>query len=425
VVEKFVIEGQAPLRGNIAASGAKNAALPIMAATLLTTEECVIDNVPIVQDVRTMATLLRHLGAVVELDETRHRVTVRAPERSELETNVPVELARKMRASFLVTGPILARAGRVSAPHPGGCAIGRRPVNVDIRSFAAMGAQVGLHDNQYDIEAEQLLGERIYLDYPSHTGTENVLLAATLARGATVIKHASAEPEVGDLISCLQQMGARIKGVGSSYIEVDGVDELGGVHHRVMPDRIEAGTFAIAGAIAGDDVSLTDIIPDHMDPLTHKLREAGAHVECDSTGYHVRRNGHLRGVEIQTLHFPGFPTDLQAGFATLLTQADGTSLVHERVYDDRLQYASELQKLGACVQVSGQTAVVLGPTPLHGGIVRALDIRCGAALILAALAADGETEIQDIYHVDRGYENVESKLRSLGVQIRRVAEDTP
>jgi UDP-N-acetylglucosamine 1-carboxyvinyltransferase len=422
-VEKFVIEGQAPLRGCIAASGAKNAALPIMAATLLTTDECVIDNVPIVQDVRTMAKLLRHLGAAVELDEAHHRVTVRAPARGELETSVPIELARKMRASFLVTGPILARAGRVSAPHPGGCAIGRRPVNVDIRSFAAMGAHVGLHDNLYDIQADQLLGDRIYLDYPSHTGTENILLAASLAKGKTVLKHASAEPEVGDLIGCLRQMGAKVKGDGSSYIEVDGVDELGGVHYRVMPDRIEAGTFAIAGAIAGEEVALNDIVPDHMDPLTHKLREAGAHVECEGNRYYVRRNGHLRGVEIQTLHFPGFPTDLQAGFATLLTQADGTSLVHERVYDDRLQYTSELQKLGACVQVSGQTAIVLGPTPLHGGAVRALDIRCGAALILAALAAEGETEIMDIYHVDRGYENVEAKLRSLGVQIRRVDLD--
>ncbi|HLZ09561.1 MAG TPA: UDP-N-acetylglucosamine 1-carboxyvinyltransferase, partial [Chloroflexota bacterium] len=276
-----------------------------------------------------------------------------------------------------------------------------------------------------DLQSDRLVGERIYLDYPSHTGTENVLLASTLARGTTVLKHASAEPEVADVAACLVRMGARIHGIGTSCLVIDGVDELHGVHYEVMPDRIEAGTFAIAAAISGGNVTIEDVVPDHMDPLTHKLRETGTKVDYDGSAYHVRGWPSLRGVEVQTLHFPGFPTDLQAAFATLLTQADGTSLIHERVYDNRLQYATELRKLGACVDVNGQTATVNGPSHLHGGDVRALDIRCGAALILAAIAADGITEIRDIYHVDRGYENVEAKLRGLGVRIERVKELSP
>jgi UDP-N-acetylglucosamine 1-carboxyvinyltransferase len=417
-MDRYVIQGGVPLRGEVRASGAKNAALPILAATLLTTDECVIENVPLVKDIYTMAELLEQLGCSVRLDPRQHRVVVRAPR--QLNTAVPVELARQMRASFLVTGPVLARAGRVTAPHPGGCAIGARPVNVDIKSFQAMGSEVELFDSEYRITADRLHGERIYFDYPSHTGTENVLLAATLAEGSTVLKHASVEPEVADLASCLQQMGARVRGIGTRYVEVEGVESLHGVEYRVMPDRIEAGTFAIAGAITHGDVVVDDIVPDHMDPLSHKLEEVGASVQIEGPCYRVRANGEFRPVEVQTLHFPGFPTDLQAAFATLLTQARGTSLVHERVFDDRLQYAGELQKLGADIRVSGHTATIAGPTPLHGGTVRALDIRCGAALILAGLAADGQTAIEDIHHVDRGYENVECKLRGLGAQIDRL-----
>lgn len=419
-MEKLVIEGQVPLRGEITVSGAKNAALPIMAATLLTTDECIIDNVPLVEDVRNLAEILRLLGCAVQLDCAAHRVVIRAPDADDLRTTVPPELARKMRASFLTTGPILARAGRVSAPHPGGCSIGRRPVNVDIKSFSAMGARVELTENLYHLEAERLHGERIYLDYPSHTGTENILLAATLAEGTTIIKHASVEPEVADLANCLCQMGARIEGIGSSYLVIHGVERLHGVHYRVAPDRIEAGTFAIASAITGGDVVIQGIVPDHMDPLTHKLMEAGAMVQVEGCSYRTRANGDLHALELQTLHFPGFPTDLQAAFATLLTQSQGTSLVHERVYNDRLQYAKELRKLGADIRVDGQTATIVGPAPLVGTTVRALDIRSGAALILAGLAARGTTEIYDVYHIDRGYEHIDRKLRALGARIERV-----
>lgn len=419
-MEKFVIDGQFPVRGEVVVNGAKNAALPIMAASLLTTDECVIDNVPMVADVRTLAQILRSIGCIVDLDEAAHRVTVRAPKKSAINPVVPADLAGKMRASFLVTGPILARAGHVIAPHPGGCSIGRRPVNVDIKSFAAMGARVELSENRYELVSNRLRGERIYLDYPSHTGTENILLAASLAEGTTSITHSSLEPEVADLVSCLSQMGAQIRGIGTSRLEITGVEHLHGFRHRVMPDRIEAGTFAIAGVITGGDVLLRDIDPEHMDPLSYKLVEAGAIVQADEDCYRARANGSLHALELQTLHYPGFPTDLQAAFATLLTQSEGTSLVHERVYDDRLQYARELRKLGAEIRVNGQTATILGPTALKGGAVRALDIRSGAALILAGLAAEGQTEIYDIYHIDRGYEGVDHKLRQLGARINRV-----
>lgn len=419
-MEKLIIEGQVPLRGEVVVSGAKNAALPLMAAALLTTEQCLIENVPLVEDVRNMAEILRQLGCCVHLDEQAHSVAIQAPEAARLRTDVPVDLAQRMRASFLATGPVLARAGHVTAPHPGGCSIGRRPVNVDIKSFAAMGAHVELSDNQYSLAADHLRGERIYLDYPSHTGTENIMLAASLAEGTTVVKHASVEPEVANLAECLRQMGARIDGLGTSYLQIHGVERLHGVRYRVTPDRIEAGTYAIAGVISGGDVVIHDVEPDHMDPLTHKLIELGASVQSEGRSYRVRANGMLQALEIQTLHFPGFPTDLQAAFAALLTQCHGTSLVHERVYDDRLQYARELRKLGADIRVDGQTAAIVGPSPLEGAVVKALDIRSGAALILAGLAAHGCTEIRDIYHIDRGYEGVDVKLRALGARIDRV-----
>lgn len=422
-MEKLVIVGGCRLRGTVAVNGAKNAALPLMAAALLTEEECVLENVPMVEDVRTMALLLAHLGCAVELDEAAHRVVIRAA--TLRTTDLPVALARRMRASFLLTGPLLARCGQARAPHPGGCAIGRRPVNVDIKGFQAMGAEVTLNEGLYSLRAPRLVGQKIYLDYPSHTGTENLLMAACLAEGRTVIKHASAEPEVVALAEALVQMGARIHGAGSSLIEVEGVSRLRGVRLTVLPDRLEAGTFAIAAALTGGDVVIENVCPAHMDPLTHKLLEVGAQVEEGPTWYRVTARGPLRAVELQTLPYPGFPTDLQAAFAVLLTQAVGTSLVHERVFDDRLQYTAELRKLGARISVQGQTATIEGPTPLRGAPVRALDIRSGAALILAGLVAEGVTEVLDIHHVDRGYEALDRKLARLGASIWRVPVETP
>ncbi len=417
-MDRFRIEGPCRLEGEVLISGAKNAALPMMAAALLTSEQCIVENVPAIEDTRNLAELMRLLGADVHFDAKNHRVSVCAAglQRS----SIPPELAAKMRASFLVTGAVLARCGGVAAPPPGGCDIGQRPVNVDIKGFLAMGARYTQNNGSYILEADRLKGQRLYLDYPSHTGTENLLMAACLARGHTTIKNASGEPEVVALAACLTQMGARISGAGTSVIEVEGVETLRGAHTRVIPDRIEAGTFALAAAATAGDVLLRDVIPTHMDPLTHKLREIGAQVEEWGNYYRVWRRGKLNAVEVQTLPYPGFPTDLQATFGATLTQAHGTSIVHERVYDNRLQYVSELRKMGASIETRGQTAIIQGPSNLKGAAVNALDIRSGAAVILAALVADGTTEISGIFRVDRGYERLEEKLACLGANIRRV-----
>ena len=297
---------------------------------------------------------------------------------------------RKMRASFLATGPLLARTGEAVAPHPGGCAIGVRPVNVDIRGFVAMGATVVQSNGNYEARASDgLKGASIYLDYPSHTGTENLMMAAVLAKGKTIIKHASVEPEVVDLANFLVSMGARIAGIGSTRLEIEGVEELRGSSYSVIPDRLAAGTFAIASAITGGDVRIEQVVCEHMDPVTYKLQETGDHVEEGDGWMRVVGRRPLSPVEIQAIHYPGFPTDLQAAFGALLTQATGTSLIHERVFENRLLYAQELSKMGADIQVTGQTAEITGPSALLGANVKALDIRSGAAVILAALAATG------------------------------------
>jgi UDP-N-acetylglucosamine 1-carboxyvinyltransferase len=324
-----------------------------------------------------------------------------------------------MRASFLVAGPLLARFGRVAAPHPGGCALGVRPVNVDIRGFVAMGAEVQQEDGYYVASAQRLTGRRIYLDYPSHTGTENLVMAACLAKGRTIIKHASMEPEVVDLCHFLVKMGARIHGIGTSMLEIEGVDRLHGATHSVIPDRLAAGTFAIAGVISGGEVTVRNVVPEHLDPVIYKLEEAGVHVSQGVDWLTVRGGTPLQAVDIQAIHYPGFPTDLQAAFGALLTQAHGTSIIHERVFENRLLYAFELRKMGAVIDVDGQTARIQGPCRLRGAEVRALDIRCGAALILAALAAEGTTTIRDAHHVDRGYEDIVGVLAGLGSHIRR------
>jgi len=417
--DRFVIEGGVPLRGDVQISGAKNAALPIIAAALLTREDVVIDNLPLIEDIRHMLELVESLGAEVELDELEHSVRIRARRLRSYE--IPAGLARSMRASFLAMGPLLARAGHGVASQPGGCAIGRRPVNVDVKGFAAMGANVEHDGEAYRIQADRLVGARLYLDYPSVTGTEDLLMAASLAKGRTIIKHAATEPEVAALAECLIRMGAKIRGAGTSLIEVEGVGELYGVHLRCLPDRIEAGTFLVAGVMTGGDVTVQDVVVPHLDPVIHKLAEVGALVEEGETWVRACATGRLQAVELQALHYPGFPTDLQSVFSTLLTQCDGTSLVHERVFDDRLGYVKELRKLGARIRVTGgQTAEIDGPTKLRGATVRAADLRAGAALIVAGLAAEGTTEIEDIYHVDRGYEQLDTKLRALGARIERM-----
>jgi UDP-N-acetylglucosamine 1-carboxyvinyltransferase len=429
------VRGGVPLRGAVTISGAKNAALPALAATLLTADECVLSNVPDLADIGTMLALLRSLGAETEHDRERKRVRIRAA--NIVRTNAPAELVAAMRASFLVAGPLLARCGEMSASAPGGCQLGARPVDVDVRGFRQMGAAIDFDDDGQQIagRATGLRGVSIYMDYPSHTGTENLLMAATLASGRTTIVNAACEPEIVFLGNMLNRMGACISGLGSPTITVDGVDRLHGVSETVLPDRLEAGTFAIGAVITGGEVTLNDIRESDILPLTAKLREAGADIWIDHDRMLVRPSAGLRAVEIQTLPFPGFPTDLQAAFAVLMTQAQGRSRIYERVFDDRLRYTDQLREMGASIRVErlqpidetgtptpgtiryGTRAEIFGPTSLTGGPVRCLDIRAGAGVVLAGLIASGETVVSALHHLDRGYEGFVDKLKSLGADV--------
>ena len=427
------ITGGNRLTGSVVISGSKNAALPALAATLLTEDECVLRNVPDLADIQTMVALLRSLGAQVEVDRAKRRIMVRAARLTS--TAAPPDLVGKMRASFLVAGPLLARFGEVTATTPGGCHLGARPVDVDVRGFRRMGAEVDFSEQTVSARTVGLRGAFIYMDYPSHTGTENLLMAASLASGRTTIVNASCEPEIIALGNMLVRMGARISGLGSPTLVVDGVDRLHGVSEVILPDRLQAGTFAIAAVLTKGEVKLHGVRPADMLPLTAKLTEAGAEVWEHEDTMMVRGGATLRAVEVQTLPFPGFPTDLQASFGTLLTQAEGRSKIHERVFEDRLRYTDQLNAMGADVRVEryhvhgsdqpryGTLAEFHGPTPLRGAAVRALDIRAGAGVVLAGLAAKGETTVSDIYHLARGYEDFVPTLRSLGATISEGTAD--
>jgi len=416
----IVIEGKQPLDGTVAIDGAKNAALPIIAATLLTGDDCLLENVPYIEDIRNMVRALTQLGVYARF-ESQNTLRVKATRISHAE--LPQDLATKMRASFLMVGPLLARFGQAQAPHPGGCAIGKRPVSVDLRGFETMGAEVVAQDDAYVVRSPRLRAERLVLDYPSHTGTENLLMAACLAKGTTVIENASIEPEVVDLADFLCAMGARVEGAGTSTIRVEGTHRLHGAAYRVMPDRMEAGTFALGGLVTGGRVAIKGCVARWLGSLTNKMREAGAHVQCTRNEYIVSAPQRLRCVDIQTYPYPGFPTDLQAPFATAMTQAWGTSTIYETMYDGRLEYMRDLKRMGADVEItSGRMALVHGPTPLSGQRVAARDIRSGAAMILAGLAAEGTTQIDSVLYIDRGYQNIDRKLQTLGARVSRVAE---
>lgn len=412
----IVIEGRRPLSGEVIIGGAKNAALPIIAASLLTADEVLLENVPYIEDIRTLVQVLHGMGVAARF-EGPNVLRIKATRISR--SMLPRDLAQKMRASFLIVGPLLARFGHAQAPHPGGCAIGTRPVSVDLKGFQTMGAEVDTDDLDYIISAPRLQGQRLYLDYPSHTGTENLLMAACLAEGTTLIENASIEPEVTDLANFLCAMGARIHGAGTNTIRVDGASRLHGAVYRVMPDRMEAGTFALAAAITRGKVAMDGRVGRWMGALTDKLRYAGATVRADGDTYEVMGPDKLDPADIQTYPYPGFPTDLQAPFTTVMTQANGRSSIHETMFEGRLQYVSELAKMGARIDVSGsgRTAMVHGPTLLHGADVCALDIRSGAAVVLAGLAAEGRTTITNVVYIDRGYEDICSKLASLGADI--------
>ena len=417
--ESICIVGGRKLKGTVRVGGAKNATLPIMAAALLTDEPCIIDNVPVLADIFVMAELLRHLGAEVEIDEPGHRVMIQAREITR--HYAPQELVERMRASFLVSGPVLARTGRIETTQPGGCKLGSRPVDVDVRGFRRMGADIKAEETGYRITAPRLEGAEIYMDYPSHTGTENLLMAATLARGTTTIVNAASEPEIAAVGNVLREMGARIGGLGTPHIKIEGVERLRGFQATILPDRLEAGTFAIGAVITGGEVVLERVNEADMVPLTSKLREAGAEVWWSERSMLVRAGSTLEALEVQALPFPGFPTDLQAAFAVLLTQANGASRVFDRVYNDRLKYVHELAKMNARFDlVSNQEAQIHGPTKLKGAEVTALDIRAGACLVLAGLIAEGRSTIRDIHHLRRGYEDIVAKFQSLGADIEYI-----
>jgi UDP-N-acetylglucosamine 1-carboxyvinyltransferase len=415
------IIGGRRLVGSVRVSGAKNAVLQAMAATLLAPATTVLENVPEIGDVTIMAEILRDLGASVEHDP-QHPNLLRIDTSGVDRSTAPSRLVTSLRASFVVMGALLGRLGSAACSPPGGDVIGQRPVDVHLSGFAALGADVCREGDKFVARAPRgLRGARIFLDYPSVTGTQNVLFAAVLARGATQIINAAAEPEVESLAEMLNSMGARVRGGGSHTIEVEGVERLHGTTYRVIPDRLEAGTFAIAAALTKGDCEIQDARPRHLDALLCKMREIGVRVEeRDETTLRITRDGRLRATQVQAVPYPGLATDLQAPMAVLLTQADGVSFVHERVYDNRFLYLAELRKFGAELVQAGSTAVISGPTRLTGATVRALDVRAGAALVLAGLVAEGETEISDIFHLDRGYEGLDAKFRGLGADVERV-----
>ncbi|MPZ22097.1 MAG: UDP-N-acetylglucosamine 1-carboxyvinyltransferase [Dehalococcoidia bacterium] len=415
--ERIRVEGGHRLKGTVLVGGAKNAALPCVAAALLSPEPVTLHNVPEIADIETMFAVLEFLGASAER-VAANSITVKAPEITGF--SPPTDLVVKNRANFLIMGALLGRFGKAACSPPGGDVIGQRPVDVHLAGFSALGATIGREGEKFTAQTDRLTGTRIFLDYPSWLGTENLMMAACLARGHTTLVNAACEPEVECLGNLLNAMGARVRGAGQPVIEIDGVEELHGTEFTVIPDRFEAGTFAIAAGLTGGDVLIQGAAPRHMDAVIAKLREIGVLVEETESGLHARGEQDLSAASLQAFPYPGMPTDMQPPFAALLTQASGVSYIHERVFENRMLYVAELRKLGAeIITTGGTTAIVTGATQLVGTQVRALDIRAGAAVVLAALAATGYTEVRDIYHLDRGYERFEEKLTSLGAVIER------
>ncbi|HEY6280217.1 MAG TPA: UDP-N-acetylglucosamine 1-carboxyvinyltransferase [Burkholderiales bacterium] len=415
-MDKLVIQGGAPLSGEVWISGAKNAALPILCASLLTYEPLKIENVPHLHDVTTMLNLLGQMGVAVSLHE---KMEVELTAERLNNPVAPYELVKTMRASILVLGPMLARAGEARVSLPGGCAIGVRPVDLHIKGLQAMGAEIVIEHGYIHARAKRLKGARIFMDLVSVTGTENLMMAATLAQGSTVIENAAREPEVVDLANCLNAMGARIRGAGSDMITIEGVGKLHGARYRIMPDRIETGTFLVAAAATGGRIRLKDTRSDILDALLEKLREAGADIESGDNWVSLKMNGELKAVNVHTAPYPGFPTDMQAQFMVLNSVAHGASTVTETIFENRFMHVQELRRMGAKIEVEGNTAMVQGVAQLDGAKVMATDLRASASLVLAGMVARGETVVDRVYHLDRGYECIEEKLSQLGACIRR------
>ncbi len=415
-MDKLIIHGGRRLEGAIEVSGAKNAALPLLFATLLAPGPHRIGNLPRLRDITTAERLLAELGAKVQSENGI--LSVATDQIKSMEA--PYELVRTMRASVLVLGPLLARYGKARVSLPGGCAIGARPINLHLKGLEAMGAEIQLDHGYVEASAAQLKGARIHFDVPTVGGTENLMMAATLAKGTTVLENAAREPEIVDLARALQGMGAIIEGEGTDTITIDGVDELTPMAYRVMPDRIEAGTFLVSAAMTGGRVGVMGGRPEHMDALLSKLEEAGATIEVDRDTLWVQGPDEINSVNIKTQPHPGFPTDMQAQFMAMMTLGKGTSMITEAVFENRFMHVCELQRMGADISIEGHTATVKGVDSLLGAPVMATDLRASACLVLAGLAADNTTEISRIYHLDRGYEKLEEKFRSLGADIERV-----
>ncbi len=418
-MDKIVINGGVSLKGRVRISGAKNSALPILASTILGGGECMISNVPRVVDVVTMGKLLGILGAKVT--QEGNRVVIKADVINS--THAPYELVKTMRASVLVLGPLVARWGQATVSLPGGCAIGSRPVNMHLAGLTKLGAEVWVEHGYIHARAKRLTGASIYCDVPTVTGTENLMMAASLAQGTTVIENAAKEPEIIDLADFLTKRGARITGAGTDMITIEGVRELRGGDHEVIPDRIEAGTYLVAGAITRGSISVDRCRPDHLEPVIAKLRETGVDIRVEKESVHLdaRGSGRSSGVDIRTMPFPGFPTDMQAQMAALMSVARGTSIITETVFESRFMHVEELRRMGADIRVEGNRLMITGCERLTGAPVMASDLRASAGLILAGLAAEGTTEVLRVYHLDRGYEDIEEKLRGLGAVIDRRA----
>lgn len=419
---KIIVRGGQRLSGTVRVSGAKNAVLPILAASLLATEgDSVICDVPLLDDVMTIQSVLATLGAQITYNNETMRIS--APIIQSYEA--PYELIRKMRASFLVMGPLLARIGKVRISLPGGCAIGTRPIDQHLKGFEAMGAEITLgHGFIEAVVKDRLKGAKIYLDVASVGATENIMMAAALANGTTTIENAAKEPEIVDLANYINAMGGKVRGAGTGMIRIEGVERMTGAKHNVIPDRVEAGTYMIASAITGGDVFVEGAIADHLMPVISKLQEMGVEVLESDNGIRVKGPQVLRGVDVKTLPHPGFPTDMQSQMMALLLVSEGTSVVTETVFENRFMHVEEFQKMNASIKVDGRSAIVTGGVPLSGAKVTATDLRAGAALICAALRADGETEVTGLHHVDRGYVDITGKLAALGADIRRIEADT-
>lgn len=424
-MDKFVIRGGEPLLGTVHISGAKNAALPCMAAALLTDQPVILENIPQVRDIQTTRNLLAAMGAEVELGYGRahHRTTIHCAN-----LNSPAasyELVKTMRASTLVLGPLVARCGRARVSLPGGCAIGARPIDLHIKGLECLGAKITQEHGYVEAAATRLKGAEVVFDKITVTGTEDLLMAATLAEGETILQNCAREPEVSDLADLLNKMGARIEGAGTPTIRVKGVSQLKGAKHRIIPDRIEAGTFLIAGAMTGGDLNIAGCDPSHLDAVISKLHEVGVKTKVNGESVRVMGDNPFKAADMTTEEFPGFPTDCQAQFMALATQAEGTSIVTENIFENRFMHALEMVRMGANIKIEGRRAIIRGKTPLSAAAVLASDLRASASLVLAALVADGETIIDRVYHIDRGYEHIEEKLKDVGAQIKRIGEMFP